>query len=119
MLWQLGLMKLTNDERPAVNGSSVNQCFSDPFVFLPMMVEALKGSDVSCRFCSVRMVSKVGINGGLCPVCFEERCAKCGEGVLPANGKLAPGLTVGRGGSWKCAKCSASWPKGRLKRLSR
>jgi hypothetical protein len=49
----------------------------------------------------------------LCPSCFEELCAKCGDGVHLPNGELVPGLTVGRGGSWQCAKCAGPRPRKR------
>jgi hypothetical protein len=83
-----------------------NQRFADSFSLLPVAVDALRDPDVNCPFCSVKMISRAGLIAGLCPSCFEERCAKCGAEILLENGEMADGLTVGRGGSWKCAKCA-------------
>jgi hypothetical protein len=99
-------MKLRNARRLASNILRSNKRFADPFVFLPVAVGALKESKVSCPFCSVKLISRAGLIAGLCPSCFEERCAKCGAEILLENGEIADGLTVGRGGSWKCAKCA-------------
>jgi hypothetical protein len=89
-------------------GLRTNHRHSDPFVFLPVVIEALKAADVSCRLCSVRMINRTGLVSNLCPTCFEERCAKCGDEVFLEGGGLAPGVKVARAGSWKCAKCAGS-----------
>ena len=65
--------------------------FIDPFFFLPLVAEALKDSEVSCRFCCVRMISPAGLVRELCPECFEERCVKCGTEVAIELGRVIPG----------------------------
>lgn len=110
-------MKLMNPDILASRGVRSNNQFSAPLSFLPLVVDALKDADVSCRHCSVKLISRTGLVGGLCPSCFEERCAKCGENVHLANGELAPGLTVGRGGSWLCVQCAG--PRSRKREVKR
>lgn len=107
-------MKRRKTTRLVVAGAREKIGFSDPFSFLPIVVEALKNARVGCRLCSVKMINRTGLVGWLCPACFEERCSKCGEKVLLGDGSLASGVKVGRGGSWKCAKCAGS----RTKRLA-
>jgi hypothetical protein len=92
---------------------------ADPFVFLTVVSDALRNADVICPFCSVKMISRTGLVAGLCPACFEERCATCGAEVIQENGELAPGLAIGRGGSWKCAKCAGTLPQARTAKRRR
>jgi len=104
---QGGCMNIMPGEARVGNETSTSHWLSEPFAFLPVVVDALNKSDVSCRLCSVKMISFEGIVDELCPACFEDRCAECGDGVLSERGRLKPGLTVGFGGSWRCANCSA------------
>jgi hypothetical protein len=99
-------MTLKNLKRPASDEAGPALHLGDPFFFLPLVAEALKDTEVSCPFCCVKMINRAGLVRGLCPACFEERCAKCGTKVILENGGLAPGLIVGRAGSWECEKCA-------------
>ena len=111
-------MKLKTADRPVGSRLRAHHGVFEPFCFVPLVVDALKDADVSCPFCSVKMISRTGLIGGLCP-CFEERCAKCGDEILLEDGALARGLTVGRGGSWRCEKCASSRPRRRAIKRSR
>lgn len=89
----------------------------DRFYLLPIAVEALQSSSLSCRHCEVKLLDRKGLIGGMCPSCFEERCAKCGRQVLGQDGEFMPGLTVGRGASWNCAGCATPAARRRAARL--
>lgn len=101
-------MKIPTLRRPVALHLRPRYRLSEPFAFLPVVVVALNKAEVSCRFCSVKMVSRAGLIRGICPTCFEERCATCGDEVVVRDGELVRGLAVGPGGSWKCAKCVAA-----------